>query len=422
MAVMVEKNKCIGCAVCLDSCPSEAFIMEDGIAVVDPKKCTECGECIMECASEALSLADQAGGLTPKKTTAETKEEKKEIKKVEIANIEDDYLSAFTDVWVFIEQIRGKAMPVSWELLGAGRHLAEKRGSKLIAILLGYNVDHIAEECFVYGADRVILVDDALLADYRTEPFALELTTLAEKHKPEILLMGATTMGRDISGAVATRLKTGLTADCTELDIDDKANLTQTRPAFGGNIMATILTRKHRPQMATVRPRVMEMPSKKIGNTGEILKEELDLQGKNPLTEVLEYIEEENAVYLDRSEIIVAGGRGLGDAKGFQLLKELSHVLGGILGASRAAVEAGWIGSEYQVGQTGITVRPKIYFAIGISGAIQHLVGMQTSDVIVAVNTDPDAPIFKVSTFGIVGDLYEVVPELIENFKLKLGV
>ncbi|OIQ59315.1 acryloyl-CoA reductase electron transfer subunit beta [Moorella thermoacetica] len=317
----------------------------------------------------------------------------------------------------------GEPAPVSWELLGAGRQLAGALKVELAGVLLGQGVEGLANEAWAYGADRVYLVEDPVLGPYRTAPYARALVELVQRYRPEILLLGATSMGRDLSGAVATALGTGLTADCTALNIDPATRLLeQTRPAFGGNVMATILCQRHRPQMATVRPRVMPLPPRQEGRQGELVRVGIDLKEEEALATVLEVIEEKGkAVYLDRAEIVVAGGRGLGSRENLRLLEELAGVLGGTLGASRAAVEAGWLPPEYQVGQTGITVRPKVYFAIGISGAIQHLVGMQNADVIVAINKDPEAPIFKVATYGIVGDFLEVVPALTEEFRRQLA-
>jgi electron transfer flavoprotein alpha subunit len=331
--------------------------------------------------------------------------------------------AGYRGVWVFIEQVAGEVAPVSWELLGAGRQLAGALGVELAGVLLGQGVAGLADGAWVYGADKVYLVENPVLAHYRTAPYARALVQLVKQYQPEILLLGATSLGRDLAGAVATALGTGLTADCTSLTIDPETRLLeQTRPAFGGNVMATILCRRHRPQMATVRPRVMPMPSRQEGRRGELVRLDMAFNEAEARAEVIEVIEEKNkAVYLDRAEIIVAGGRGVGSKENLRLLEELAGVLGGTLGASRAAVEAGWLPPEYQVGQTGVTVRPKIYFAIGISGAIQHLVGMQGADVIVAVNNDPQAPIFKIATYGIVGDLREVVPALTAEFRRRLA-
>lgn len=326
-------------------------------------------------------------------------------------------------VWVFIEQLGGTISPVSWELLGEGRKLAEKLKVDLAGVLLGQNIKELQEEVFKYGADILYIIDDSVLNQYRTEPYAESLVKLVQKYEPEIILMGATTLGRDLSGVVATKLGTGLTADCTMLDIDmEKRLLLQTRPAFGGNIMATILCPDKRPQMATVRPRVMEMPKPQEGRRGKVIVEEMGIKEENILTKVIEIIKESGqAVYLDKAEIIVTGGRGIGAHKHWAMVEELANVLGGTVGATRAAVEAGWVPFNHQIGQTGQTVRPKIYIGLGVSGAIQHLVGMQMADIIVAINRDPKAPIFKVATYGIIGDIFEVVPALISEFKQRLS-
>ncbi|MBO8169922.1 MAG: 4Fe-4S binding protein [Thermoanaerobacteraceae bacterium] len=416
MAVEISKKKCIGCGLCVQTCPFDALTLENGVAQVDPDKCTNCGACVEVCPTEALALDE------PQKKMS--KEEKEQVKGMtETAREMSEELTKYKGVWVFIEQLEGEVAPVSWELLGAGRKLTDKLDTYLAGILLGDGVEHIAREVFNYGADKVYLVESPVLQHYRTQPYAEAIVNLSKKYMPEIILMGATTMGRDLSSAVATKLGTGLTADCTELDIEEESSyLLQSRPAFGGNIMATIVCRHRRPQMATVRPRVMDMPVYQEGRQGEIIREELGLSEEDVAVKVIDFIKEKGkAVYLDKAEIIVAGGRGLGSKENFKMLEELANILGGTIGASRAAVEAGWIGAEHQVGQTGITVRPKVYFAIGISGAIQHLVGMQTSDVIVAVNNDPEAPIFNVATFGIQGDLFKVVPAMIKEFRKQLG-
>ncbi len=416
MAVKIDKSRCIGCGLCVQTCPFEALALnQDGIVMVDEGKCTECGACPEVCPSDALNLPH------PPPELSRGDAERVEAIKEKVQEIVREPLE-YNGVWVFIEQIGSQAAPVSWELIGEGRKLAEKLDTELAGVLLGSGVETIAGEAFAFGADKIYLIDDPVLADYRTEPYTQGIVQLIEKYRPEIMLMGATSLGRDLSGAVATRLGTGLTADCTELDIAQGTRfLEQTRPAFGGNIMATILCRHHRPQMATVRPRVMPMPSRQGGRSGEVIRADLGLAEDNIITKVLNFTREAgSAVYLDKAEIIVAGGRGVGGPKGFASLKEMADVLGGTLGASRAAVEAGWMSVDYQVGQTGKTVRPKVYFAVGISGAIQHLVGMQTADVIVAINSNPEAPIFKVATFGITGDFNQVIPELTAAFREKL--
>lgn len=331
-------------------------------------------------------------------------------------------LSDYKDVWVFIEQIDGKISDVSWELMGIGRQLADERKAKLSGVLLGSQVAGLAREVFYRGADSVYVMDGPILKDYRTRAYTQGIVELARKYKPETFLIGATTLGRDLSGAVATELRTGLTADCTGLSIDPETGLLQqTRPAFGGHIMATIYCAEKRPQMATVRPRVMRMPPRDPSRTGEIVSEKLGLTEEDVKTKRIDFIEEVGkALHIADAQVIVSGGRGLGEAKNFSLLKELASVIGGTVGSSRPPVDAGWISPEHQVGQTGNTVRPKVYFAIGISGAIQHLVGMQGSDIIVAINKDPDAPIFKVARYGIVGDLFKVVPALTKTFQERM--
>jgi electron transfer flavoprotein alpha subunit len=324
-------------------------------------------------------------------------------------------------VWVWVEQFAGEAGGISWEMAGKGRELADQLGTQLTACVLGHDVDGIAQEAIRYGADRVIVVDDPTLAAYRTEPYAVVMTSLVRQRRPEIVLLGASARGRDLAGAVATEIFTGLTADCTALDIDLEAGLLrQTRPAFGGNIMATIICPNHRPQMATVRHRVFEMPTPDPTRTGEIVRASAILSEDTIASKVIDFIREEGEVNLADANIIVSGGRGVGGPDGFAPVKALADALGGALGASRSAVDAGWIPYAHQVGQTGRTVRPDLYIACGISGAIQHLAGMQTSRVIVAINKDPEAPIFKVANYGIVGDLFQIVPALTEQFQKRL--
>lgn len=416
MVVKINQKGCIGCEMCVQTCPFGALYMKEGVAHVTEEKCTNCGACVEACPASVITLD------TPRKEdlTSGAQDKVEEVTQ----NVKEihEKRGEFRGVWVFVEQMEGVAAPVSWELMGEGRKLADKLGDELCGVIMGSNVSHLAQEAFNYGADKVYIIDESVLKDYRTTPYTLGLTALSEKYKPDIILMGATTLGRDLSGAVATKLQTGLTADCTILEIDNAGYLEQTRPAFGGNIMATILCRHRRPQMATVRPRVMVMPEKQEGKSGQVISENIGLKEEDVLTRIIERIKEKNkAVYLDKEEIIIAGGKGVGSKENLNLLKELADVLGGNLGASRAVIEAGWLPVDYQVGQTGITVRPRVYFAIGISGAIQHLVGMQYADTIVAINNDPDAPIFKVATYGIVGDLTKIVPAMTQAFQEKLG-
>jgi electron transfer flavoprotein alpha subunit len=325
-------------------------------------------------------------------------------------------------VWFWVEQFEGQAGSISWEMAGKGRELADQLGTTLTACVLGHNVEAVAQEAIAYGADRVFLVDDPTLARYRTDPYAVVLVDLVERYKPEIVIMGASSRGRDLAGSAATRLVTGLTADCTALDIDPETRLLrQTRPAFGGNIMATILCPEHRPQMATVRHRVFEVPAKDESREGQIVRENALMVEGDIATKVVDFLVSEGDVNLADARIIVSGGRGVKGPEGFKPIEELAQVLGGAVGASRAAVDAGWIPYMHQVGQTGRTVRPDLYIACGISGAIQHLAGMRTAKVIVAINRDPEAPIFDVAHYGIVGDLFEVVPALTEAFRKRLA-
>ena len=325
-------------------------------------------------------------------------------------------LSAYKNVWVFAEQRQGKIMSVSIELLGEGRKLATETGSELCAILLGNNTDDMAKELIAYGADKVYVADDALLENFTTDGYTKVISDAIGEVKPEIVLMGATHIGRDLAPRVAARVDTGLTADCTQLAIDpEDKKILQTRPAFGGNIMATIVCQGHRPQMSTVRPGVMNKAERDDSRKGEVIKLDIKLSKEDVRTEVVEIVKEaKELVSLTDADVIVAGGKGLGNAEGFGLLKQLADKLGGVVGASRATVDEGWIDHSHQVGQTGTTVKPTIYIACGISGAIQHIAGMQSSDIIIAINKNANAPIFDVADYGIVGDLYEVVPKLME--------
>ncbi len=324
-------------------------------------------------------------------------------------------------IWVYLEQEEGQAHPVSWELLGAAQRLAaELPGSVVEGLLLGHQVEHIAAEAFRYGASRVYLVDDPVLEVYRNLPYGFGISNVVQKYKPEIFLVGATTLGRGLASVIATRVSTGLTADCTELAIDpDKKILAATRPTFGGNLMATILCQKQRPQMATVRPRVLPTPQPLPQADGELIRESFGMTEDEVAVKLVRFIpsDSEDQINLEYADVIVSGGRGVGDPAGFKLLEELAGLLGGVVGASRAVVDAGWISQAHQVGQTGKTVRPKLYIAAGISGAIQHRVGMSGSNFILAINTDPNASIFQLADLGIVGDLYQVIPELINQVK-----
>lgn len=328
-------------------------------------------------------------------------------------------MDEYRGVWVFIEQNNGKIEGVSLELLGAGRKLADKLDVPLSGVLLGYEIKSLSREVISYGADQVYVIDHEVMKDYRTESYMKAVIQLAEKYKPEIFLYGATSNGKDLASAVATDLSTGLTADTTMLDVEvEKRLLEASRPAFGGNIMATILCKKHRPQMATVRPKVMKAMEPDHDRQGEVIEEPISLREDDMRTKVIEIVKDvTKKVNLAEAHVVVAGGKGMGDIQNFQLIHELADSIGATVGGTRDVVEAGWLPHEQQVGQTGETITPKIYFAIGISGAIQHVVGMKNSELIIAINKDPEAPIFDVATYGIVGDALEIVPKLIEKFK-----
>ena len=338
-----------------------------------------------------------------------------------------EHLKAYKHVWVAVEYEHGAIHPVSLELLGEGRKLAEKRSVELAAVLMGSGRDNLniaAIECFEHGADLVYLIDDPALAHYRNEAFTKGLTDLVNTYKPEILLLGATTLGRDLAGSVATTLLTGLTADSTGLAIDDEGSLAATRPTFGGSLLCTILTLNYRPQMATVRPRVMAMPTRQAGRLGRIVEHPLDLTEDEIVTKILQFLpdREFNTAQLAYADIVVAGGMGLRSAENFRLVRNLAEVLGAEYGGSRPLVQKGWIAADRQIGQTGKTIRPKLYIAAGISGAIQHRVGVEGADLIVAINTDPKAPIFDFAHVGIVADAIQFLPELTRAFRKHLSV
>ncbi|MDD5616792.1 MAG: electron transfer flavoprotein subunit alpha [Candidatus Methanoperedens sp.] len=409
---------CIACgARCQSDCPEDAIEMnEKGEPVINTAKCIGCRRCVKICPSQALEMyftPEERNILAGMAATAPGE-----------AAVGETGIQEYRGVWIFVEHTEGKPATVSWELLGEGSKLAKTLGVELCSLVIGDHVEHLCQESFAYGASKVYLIDAPVFHHYRTETYFRAICYLVDKYKPEILLMGATGMGRDLAGAVATKLKTGLTADCTGLDIDEKGYLLQTRPAFGGNIMATILTEKTRPQMSTVMPHVMARANMDASRTGTIVRESMDINEEYLPTRVIEVIEDATGEQLDLAgaEIIVSGGRGMCGSENFAILQQLADELGGAVGCSRAAVEAGWMPAERQVGQTGKTVRPKIYIACGISGAIQHLVGMQGSDVIIAINQDKKAPIFEVATYGIVGDVFQVVPAIISTIReLRAG-
>ena len=396
MSVRVISDKCTSCETCVSACPFGAIEMQGGKAFIT-EVCTMCGACVEVCEFKAIEMTEEAAGPAAD-------------------------LSAYKGVWVFAEQHKGGVASVALELLGEGRKLADKKKTKLSAVFIGSGVRDKAKELIAYGADIVYVADNPALKDFNDDSYAAVLTTLARQHKPEVILAGATAIGRSFFPKVASALYTGLTADCTVLDIDaETGHLHQTRPAFGGNIMATIVTPNHRPQMATVRHKVMKPAPRDDSRTGDIIELKYAQSGELR-TKVVKTIEElGETVNICEADIVVAGGRGLGSAKNFQLIEELAKALGGAVAATRGAVDEGWVPYPHQVGQTGKTVCPKLYIACGISGAIQHVAGMQSSEVIVAINKDPDAPIFNVATYGIVGDVHEVLPIMIKKIRELRG-
>ncbi|QQE81360.1 electron transfer flavoprotein subunit alpha/FixB family protein [Alicyclobacillus sp. SO9] len=320
--------------------------------------------------------------------------------------------SKYRGIMVVVEQRDGTAKSVSWQLLGESKRMAEKLDAPLMALVIGHNVRHIAEEAIGYGADIAYLCDSPELKNYRTRPYSRICLNVIREYKPEIVLYGATYTGRDLAGAIATHLPTGLTADSTMLDVDEERLLHASRPAFSEKMMATILCKQFKPQMATVRSGTFEALPFDKDHKGEIIPVQPVLKPESIDTEVLEFIEATDRVDLEDAQVIVAGGRGIGGPQGFDVLSDMAKELGGTVAATRAATDAGWIDHAYQVGQTGSTVRPKLYIAVGISGAVQHVVGMQNSDYIIAINKDPEAPIFKIANYGIVGDWMDVIPAL----------
>lgn len=398
--IEIDEKACIGCGLCVKECPYYAITLKERpehpkklkVALIDIFKCTFCGACVNACKKyNAIHL--------------EIPQKKRE-------------LHEYRGVWVYAEQRHGKISPVVYELLRKGRELADKLGEYLGVVLIGYNVSHYARELIYHNADKVFIYDEPFLSDFLDESYSEILSKIIKEEKPNIVLIGATNIGRSFAARVAAKLETGLTADCTSLEIEEKGqNLLQIRPAFGGNIMATIVTPSSRPQMATVRHKVFKPSQRDIRRKGEVVRKKVDSQLASRV-KFLEFIKDESSkINIAEADVIVSGGRGLQRPEGFKLIQELADILNGAVGASRAAVDAGWIDYSHQVGQTGRTVSPKLYIACGISGQIQHLVGMRSSDVIVAINKDPDAPMMKVATFALEGDLYEIIPFLIKEIK-----
>ena len=388
--IRIIVDKCVGCGLCLKACAYDALALVDKKAVLN-ERCTVCGACLSVCKYDAILI------------------ERRPFKGQEVAE--------YSGICLFAEHRHGALSSVVYEIIGAARELKNSLDRKISAILLGEKVRPMAEELIAYGVDEVWMVENPAIGDFDEEIQADLVTKILLDKKPEIFLGGGTIIGRSLLPRIAARILTGLTADCTELTIDGENKLLrQTRPAFGGNIMATILCTNHRPQMATVRHKVMKAAEKSNGHQGRIL--ELELPILKSRVEVLEFVPEQmDTVNLADADFIVSGGRGLKDPKNFDLIEGLAKSIGGAVGASRAAVDAGWIPYSHQVGQTGKTVNPTIYIACGISGAIQHLAGMKGSDIIVAINNDPSAPIFNVAHYGIVGNLFEVVPELVRQLE-----
>ena len=404
--IEIIKEKCTGCGLCIKSCPFGAIMLVDRdeplgkikkIAVIDVLKCNFCGACVEACKKYGAII-------------------------IEKEQVEDTLKKIYADykgVWVYAEQRNNEISPVVYELLNEGGVLAEKLKVELSAVFIGHNIEQSAQELIYHGANKVYVIDDILFKDFQDDPYSEILARLVKEEKPEIVLFGASNIGRSFASRVAAKIKAGLTADCTGLDIcPDTKNLLQTRPAFGGNIMATILTPQHRPQMSTVRHKVFKKAQRDTSRKGEIVRKKFDLTGIKNRTKFIEFVRDTSArVNLAEADIIVSGGRGLGKPEGFKLIEEFAGVIGGAVGASRAAVDSGWIPYSHQVGQTGRTVAPKIYIACGISGQIQHLVGMVSSDIIVAINRDKEAPMMKIASFALEGDLYEVIPCIINELK-----
>ncbi|MFQ3620574.1 MAG: electron transfer flavoprotein subunit alpha [Spirochaetales bacterium] len=396
--ITISKEKCTGCGLCLRVCPYNALSLVEKKAEVN-ERCTLCGACVGACPFQAIFIT----GWKP---------------------LPKEDLSQYQGICLFAEHRFGKLSPLVPEMIGAALKLKEQFASltppvsrKVSALLIGTGVRPLVEELFSYGVEEVWLVDKPGINAFAEDVIAeLSAQAIREK-KPEILLGGGSVMGRSLLPRIAAKLRSGLTADCTELSIDPATGLLrQTRPAFGGNIMATILCECSRPQMATVRHKVMKAAPKQEGRTGALV--ELDYKVPPSCFEILEFVEEKDQTLdLTEADFIVSGGRGLGDPKNFSYIEELAKVLGGTVGASRAAVDAGWIPYSHQVGQTGKTVNPQIYIACGISGAVQHQVGMKSSDLVIAINKDPQAPIFSIAQYGIVGDLFEIIPELIRQIR-----
>ena len=394
MAITVDRDKCIGCEACVAVCPVGAIAMVEGKAEINQDTCISCGACVSECPVEAISRG--------------------EVTKVEFEGAED-----YKDIWVYIELDNAEPMNVAYELLGQAGELAAKSGQRCCAVLICKEAGDLPQKLFAAGADIVYLVEDEKYEDYNNELYTNAFCELVNEYKPSAVLVGATADGRDFGPRIASRLKTGLCADCTGLDIREDKIVEWTRPALGGNILATILCDVNRPQMGTVRPKVFKVKEFDTSRTGELIKYAV----KNEITARTQLVRKDvvastGMCKIEDAEIICSGGRGMGCFDKFKQLEELADLLGGAVAGSRAVVDEGWISHPQQVGQSGKTITPKIYFAFGISGSIQHIAGMHDSDVIIAINKDPNAPIFKVANYGLVGDVNLVLPKLIEKIKV----
>ena len=396
MSLIYDRDTCTGCMLCPKACNFGA-IMKDGDKVkFDFDKCVLCGSCEEVCPVDAI--------------------------KIERKKVDPSQIAEYKNVWVFCETVGGRLRSVALELVTKGRELADKLGEKLVAVIIGNEITGHAQTLVHHGADEVLVVDAKIFADYTTDAYAIAMTSLIASRKPAVVLYGATSNGRDLAPRIAARLGLGLTADCTGLEIDEKRQLIQTRPAFGGNIMAEIITPSTRPQMATVRPNVFKPKEPDTSRKGKIEKVNMQVSPVQVRTRVLEKVSEvvEGMKAVDEADIIVCSGRGIKDPANLELPRQLAKLLDAAIGGSRPIVDMGWLPPTQQVGQSGRTVCPKLYFALGISGAIQHQIGMASSDTIVAINKDPEAPIFSIADFGIVGDIFTVLPEVIAEVKRVL--